>query len=53
MGLAQVASARIGALGAGGKLNMEKMPVTGLVRTHSANRLITCCGRRDCPFHRL
>ncbi|MBN1397094.1 MAG: alkaline phosphatase, partial [Bacteroidetes bacterium] len=42
MGLTQVASARIGALGAGGKLDMEKMPVTGLVRTHSANRLITC-----------
>jgi len=41
MGGAQVASARIRALGADKKLYMEKMPVTGLVNTYAANNLVT------------
>jgi len=41
MGFAQVDAARIRATGAAGRLNMERMPVTGFVKTHSANRLIT------------
>jgi len=41
MGFAQVDAARIRATGADGRLNMERMPVTGFVKTHSANRLIT------------
>jgi alkaline phosphatase len=41
MGLNQVALARLTATGPNGKLHMERLPVNGLVRTHSANRLIT------------
>lgn len=41
MGLAQVNAARISAYGADGKLNMHKMPVSGLCITHSANSLVT------------
>jgi len=41
MGFAHVDAARIRATGANGRLNMERMPVTGFVKTHSANRLIT------------
>jgi alkaline phosphatase len=41
MGLNQVLLARLRASGAEGKLHMERLPVNGLVRTHSANRLIT------------
>jgi len=44
MGLAQIAAARISAFGADGRLYMERMPVTGLMNTHSANRLITDSG---------
>ncbi len=42
MGLAQVAATRIKTYGANGRLNIEKMPVTGLINTHSANKLVTC-----------
>jgi alkaline phosphatase len=41
MGLGQVALARLTAAGPDGKLYMERMPVTALVRTHSANALVT------------
>jgi alkaline phosphatase len=41
MGLNQVAVARLKAVGVRGKLHMERMPVMGLVRTHSANALVT------------
>ncbi len=41
MGLNQIALARLRAVGSEGKLHMERLPVTGLVRTHSANRLVT------------
>ncbi|MHC4520235.1 MAG: alkaline phosphatase [Planctomycetota bacterium] len=41
MGLNQVFLARLRATGADGKLHMERLPVNGLVRTHSANRLVT------------
>jgi alkaline phosphatase len=41
MGLGQVSLARLRAVGPEGKLHMERLPVSGLVRTHSANRLIT------------
>jgi alkaline phosphatase len=41
MGLNQIALARIKAAGPDGKLYMERMPVTGLVRTHSASSLVT------------
>lgn len=41
MSFAHVDAARIMAMGADGRLNMERMPVTGLVKTHSANALIT------------
>lgn len=41
MGGAQVALARVRALGADKKLYIEKMPVTGLLNTHSANNLVT------------
>ena len=41
MGLSQVALTRTKAAGLAGKLYMEKMPVTGLVRTHSANATVT------------
>ncbi|HOE62729.1 MAG TPA: alkaline phosphatase [Candidatus Sumerlaeota bacterium] len=41
MSFAHVDSARIKAMGADGRLYMERMPVTGLVKTHSANALVT------------
>jgi len=41
MGANQVALARLKAVGPEGKLHMEKMPVGGLVRTHSNNSLVT------------
>lgn len=44
MGLAQITSARIKTVGANGKLHMERMPVTGLINTHSANSLVTDSG---------
>lgn len=44
MGLSQVAAARIKSVGADGRLHMERMPVTGLLNTHSADKLITDSG---------
>lgn len=41
MGLGQINLARLRAVGLDGKLYMEKMPFTGLIRTHSANETIT------------
>lgn len=41
MGLTQVAMARVKSTGLDGKLCMERLPVTGLVRTHSANSSVT------------
>jgi len=41
MGINQVALARLTAVGPEGKLHMERMPVSGLVRTHSADDLVT------------
>jgi alkaline phosphatase len=41
MGLGQVCLARMKGAGVDGKLNMERLPVVGLVRTHSFNKLVT------------
>jgi alkaline phosphatase len=41
MGLGQVTLARLRALGPAGKLHMERLPVSGVIRTHSSNRLVT------------
>ena len=41
MGLAQVAISRMNAVGLNRKLHMERMPITAIVRTHSADNLIT------------
>jgi alkaline phosphatase len=41
MGIVQISSSRIKALGANGLLNMEKMPIVGFIKTHSANELVT------------
>jgi alkaline phosphatase len=41
MGMGQIAMARIKAAGPGGTLYMERMPVTGFIRTHSADALVT------------
>lgn len=41
MSFAHIDSARIKACGARGRLNMERMPVTGLVKTHSHSHLAT------------
>jgi alkaline phosphatase len=41
MGLSQVALARVKAAGLDGKLCMERLPVTGLVRTHSTDSAVT------------
>ncbi len=41
MGLNQVALARLHACGPDGKLEMERLPVCGLMRTHSADKLVT------------
>ncbi len=40
-GISQLALARIKATGLNGKLYIEKMPITGLSRTHSANATVT------------
>ena len=41
MGLGQVTLARLEAAGQDGLLHMDTFPVTGLMRTHSANALVT------------
>ncbi|MCP4548127.1 MAG: alkaline phosphatase [bacterium] len=41
MGLAHTFLTRVVALGAGGRLNLERMPVTGIVNTHSLDALVT------------
>jgi alkaline phosphatase len=41
MGAAQVAAARITAVGLDGRLVMEKMPYVGLMRTHSSDSAVT------------
>ncbi|MCK4894037.1 MAG: alkaline phosphatase [Calditrichia bacterium] len=41
MGISQITAARIFLLGANERFNLEQMPVTGLITTHSADRLIT------------
>lgn len=41
MGIAQIVSTRVFYRGAAGKLNIQKMPVVGLVDTHSADELVT------------
>jgi len=41
MGLSQVTLARMRAIGAEGKIHMQRLPVHGLISTHSANRLVT------------
>lgn len=41
MSITPITAARIKVLGADGKLHIERMPVTGFINTHSANRLIT------------
>ena len=41
MGLGQVAFARMKSAGLDGKLQTEQMPVTGIMRTHSANSAVT------------
>jgi alkaline phosphatase len=41
MGLAEVSTARIRAVGPGGRLHMDRMPVTGFATTYAANNLIT------------
>ena len=41
MGLSQVTLARMQAVGLDGKLYLERLPVNGLVRTQSANNLVT------------
>lgn len=41
MGLNQVTLASVKVAGPGGRLHIERLPVAGLVRTHSANSLVT------------
>ncbi len=41
MGLAEVSTARIRAVGPGGRLHLDRMPVTGFATTYSADGLIT------------
>ncbi len=41
MGLGQITLARVKVAGLGGRLYMERLPVTGLVHTHSANSSVT------------
>ena len=50
MGLAQVTAARVKTRGAFGRLVMERMPVTGLVNTCSADALITDSGAAGTAF---
>ncbi|MEX0857662.1 MAG: alkaline phosphatase [Balneolaceae bacterium] len=40
-GLAQISSGQIGLVGADGLLHMQTLPVTGFVKTHSSDNLIT------------
>lgn len=44
MGLGQITATRYRYLGPNGRLNMERMPVTGLINTFAANSLITDSG---------
>ena len=44
MSFAHISAARIHSKGADGLLNLELMPVTGMIKTHSANELITDSG---------
>lgn len=44
MGLGQITATRYRYLGPEGRLNMERMPVTGLINTFAANSLITDSG---------
>ena len=41
MGITQITSARIAILGANGRFELEKMPITGMISTHSVDQLIT------------
>ncbi len=41
MGFTQITAARVHTYGPDGRLNIEKMPVTGLMNVHSKNSLIT------------
>ncbi len=41
MGLAQIALSRFCAVGANGRLHMDRLPITGLTMTNSANALVT------------
>ncbi|UCD50698.1 MAG: alkaline phosphatase [Phycisphaerales bacterium] len=41
MGLSQVTLARLRATGPAGKLHMERLPVSGIIRTHSSDHLVT------------
>ncbi|MHC4758761.1 MAG: alkaline phosphatase [Planctomycetota bacterium] len=41
MSLGQIELARLSTAGKDGKLNMERFPVTGIMKTHSANSLVT------------
>lgn len=41
MGVGQVAITRLRTVGADGRLNIERMPVAGIMRTHSADSLVT------------
>jgi len=41
MGMSQICAARIKSLGANGKLEIEKMPISGFLNTHSIDQLIT------------
>jgi alkaline phosphatase len=44
MGITQITSSRIYLMGANERFNIEKMPVTGFMATHSIDRLITDSG---------
>ena len=44
MGFNFVTLARLASVGADGRLHMERPPVTGIMRTHSANNLVTDSG---------
>lgn len=41
MGLAEVCTARIRGVGPGGRLHMDRLPVTGMATTYSANAVVT------------
>lgn len=44
MSFAQISAARIHSKGADGLLHLERMPVSGMIKTHSTNNLITDSG---------